>query len=191
MNFKILNNYGGLASGHIIVITGGPDTTASTSDSEAGTVFDDVIPVWLLDLSATAGVSYFPESYDMHRHYILDSDLELSREMSRTAYDILQHGEGTYWLGYCSPSRAGEVAVKVDIAGSSVSAVNSKTFNSSPFSSGCSMNTLSDTCGDAVCGGFGCGACDERGSSCQITTGQCLSFCSQHCTIAALQEPSL
>ena len=101
--------------------------------------------------------------------------------MGRIAFEIKQHSLGTYWLGYCSPSRSGTMDVSVKLVGSDVLPDSAVTVNASGFFEGC-VETLSESCSDRVCGGFGCGSCDERGSSCQPTSGQCISFCSQHCT---------
>ena len=108
-----------------------------------------------------SGSADFPAWFAPHRIIELDTDLILAREMALTAFRIQQHALSSYWLGYCSPSRSGLVATKVEVIGSSVSHGSTFEFSANGFSDGCTADILDGACENKMCGGFGCGGCDE------------------------------
>ncbi|MBL90202.1 MAG: hypothetical protein CMH56_00120 [Myxococcales bacterium] len=179
--FQEQNDNGPLVDRHVVMITSGSDTTGLHSESETTAIMNDETKVWVLKVPTVSGSADFPAWFAPHRIIELDTDLILAREMALTAFRIQQHALSSYWLGYCSPSRSGLVATKVEVIGSSVSHGSTFEFSANGFSDGCTADILDGACENKMCGGFGCGGCDERGSSCQTDTGQCLSFCSQSC----------
>lgn len=185
--FVSRNRGGAFATGYVVLFTDGVDTADRVSFATARSAIemsaDDVIAIGL------RGRDYDPAV--LRR---LVGDVGLYEAESRTALDrefrhigarIAGQVRRTYLLGYCSPKRSGQHTVKVGIRGAEMRTLGAPpTFTADGFGGGCTPERLNpaNSCRAASCGGFGCGACDDRLGLCDANAsptvgGTCVSHC--------------
>lgn len=180
------NAGGAFARGYLVLFTDGADTAArverSTALSAARRPRNQVVTVGLrgadfgesarADLRALGGNAY-----------VEVSDLAvLEREFRFLASRIAGQARATYVLGYCSPRRSGTHEVGVRVTGATRSQPGDFTdgsFSATGFGPGCSIEAFdrANRCGEAQCGGLGCGACDDRTDTCDAATRRCVNNC--------------
>ena len=201
--FEERNVGGAFAAGYVVLFTDGTDTSGlvdrATATAAVASSSDDVIAVGLrgLDYDPTALRSVAGD------FGVIDSPdpATLSRDFARVAARIAGQVRRTYLLGYCSPKRSGSHTVAVGIRGSTRTAWGADpTFSATGFGPGCAPAMFDPTvvCGASECGGFGCGACDDRASVCAnsvrgqfVVRDSCIPLCEVGITCAATATSSL
>lgn len=191
--FRERNRGGAFSAGYVVLFTDGADTAGrvdfQTARAELEASLDDVVAVGLHgdDYDPTALRALVGEAQ------VIDSEDEvvLDRDFGYLAARIAGQVRRSYLLGYCSPKRSGNHTVHVGVEGAEtrVSGIVPDFFAGN-FTGGCTVEMFDPAvvCAEAECGGFGCGACDDRVASCDnddsdgpspTGTGECVDFCAQ------------
>ncbi len=171
-DFRARNYGGAFTAGYVVLFTDGTDTAGRVQLSDVRDQLDasadDVLAVGL------RGADYDPAALralvgDLQ---VIDSPdtTTLGRDFSRLAARVAGQVRRTYLLGYCSPKRAGTHAVSVAINGAETRTWGaSAEFDATGFTGGCSVGMFDPAvvCEGASCGGYGCGACDDRVDMCE------------------------
>ncbi len=185
--FRERNRGGAFTTGYLVVFTDGSDTSRRVPLEGAITAIenspDDVIGVGL------RGADYDPAALRMlageHQVYDADSRVVLARDFRHVAARIAGQVQRTYLLGYCSPTRSGVHAAHVGLRAAETRLSGAAPeFNATGFTPGCTpeMFDPSLVCGVRDCGGFGCGACDDRVEACDTSASPTEpSFCAATC----------
>lgn len=185
--FRERNRGGAFSAGYVVLFTDGADTAGrvdfQTARAELEGSSDDVVAVGLHgdDYDPTALRALVGEAQ------VIDSEDEvvLDRDFGYLAARIAGQVRRSYLLGYCSPKRSGNHTVHIGVEGAEtrVSGVVPDFFAGN-FSGGCAVEMFDPAvvCAEAECGGFGCGACDDRVDQCDVSLGSaqpglCVSQC--------------
>lgn len=183
--FRTRNLGGAFTTGYIALFTDGADASGRVTSANARQQIerstDDVVAVGL------QGADYDPEALRtlLGASQVIDADSDdvLDRDFGYLAARIAGQTRRSYLLGYCSPKRSGAHSVYVGLhdAETRVWGVPPQ-FEASGFTIGCMPDMFDPTvtCAGKDCGGFGCGACDDRTSACSEQAGSCTSFCRQN-----------
>lgn len=195
--FRSRNRGGAFTAGYVVLFTDGTDTAGRTPVDTAQTAIqsspDNLLVVGLrgtdYDPSALLALFATPDdpSGSRSRSAVIDADERsvLDRDFARVAARVAGQVRRTYLLGYCSPKRSGTHSVYVGIRGAMTTVWGTApTFDATGFTGGCAVDMFDpvSVCAGAECGGFGCGACDDRTSVCATTAsptvpGRCASAC--------------
>lgn len=175
-------NYGGaFTTGYVVLFTDGADTaglkTASDALAAEGQSHDAVFAVALNGDDYDASAQSALEALAPEGVFTAEDSTSLDLAFARLANRIAGQMSRTYLLGYCSPKRAGNHSVAVEVGSAQHQATASYDFTASGFGPGCSAATFESACTGKECGGLGCGACDDRTASCDSTSFQCVDFC--------------
>jgi hypothetical protein len=170
-------NYGGaLTTGYLVLFTDGRDTAAWNTR-------EDALNTELFRRDQVVAVGFADSDYDrvaleeIAPFGVFTADAStLQRDFAGLAHRIAGQVNRTYFLGYCSPKRMGQHMVSVELAGATMTATASYPFSAIGFGAGCTAGTFAHPCDGFQCGGFGCGACDDRVSGCVAPSFQCVSF---------------
>jgi hypothetical protein len=174
--FRALNQGGAFTTGYLVVFTDGKDTAGRLAQSAVlsaeNSSPDQVLAVGLQsqEYDPTALAAVAPGGV------ITATD---SSQLSTAFTTLARRMEGqisrTYLLGYCSPKRSGASnTVSVQVTGATNQESASYKFDASGFGPGCTTTTFSTICENKLCGGLGCGACDERVATCSADTSLCV-----------------
>lgn len=187
-NFRDRNRGGAFTAGYVALFTDGGDTAGRVPFETARMTLeqspDDVIALGL------RGDDYDPDALRTlvgdFAVYDAESTVVLDRDFRHIAARIAGQVRRSYLLGYCSPKRSGTHTVYA----SHRDAVERRVwgappeFNAASFTGGCNPVMFDPTavCRGADCGGFGCGACDDRVATCDAAAsstspGVCVSNC--------------
>jgi formylglycine-generating enzyme required for sulfatase activity len=173
---------GAFTTGYVVTFTDGRDTAGYVSHADA--------------VSAVSGSS--ATHYGVLLQNGLDADAESARDLGELspagllrAYEapqlsaeFVQIGariaadlEGTYLLGVCSPARAGDHVLSLELTDGSTTERAALPYSAEGFVGGCSAALWTSGCdaGENACGGLFCGACDERTDVCD--DGRCRNAC--------------
>ncbi|MCZ7681400.1 MAG: VWA domain-containing protein [Sandaracinaceae bacterium] len=191
-------NYGGaFTAGYVVLFTDGTDTAGRVTREAANTALlaslDDVVAVGLRgdDYDPAALRLLFARSEDPTGALapVIDADdpVVLDRDFRYLAARIAGQVRRSYLLGYCSPKRSGRHTV---YPGHRAATEPPRVWGTVPefdatgFTGGCAtaMFAPEALCGAAECGGFGCGACDDRVAACDTrATPTVPGLCANHC----------
>jgi hypothetical protein len=110
--------------------------------------------------------------------WVLEFDLaQLPETFRGVAREVANRVRGTYLLAYCSPARAGEHEVALQVRGADSNTLGFR-FRADGFTGGCSARFFEDACLGRTCGGFNCGACDDATEVCiGPESGVCTNAC--------------
>jgi hypothetical protein len=188
------NGDGIATSGYVVAFTDGRDTADRVSvDVAAASVAQARTAVGTEDLAnvqtyavALQGADYTPEARSSllqvlggEQRYLYEGSLsDLSARFRGLARRIAEQTSATHLLKYCSAARSGMRTVELGVLPSRGNARNtiSFRFTADGFAPGCGA-FLGTTCGERECGGFNCGACDDRSETCDIPAGRCVNDC--------------
>lgn len=189
--FRQRNAGGAFSTGYVILFTDGQDTTGLKTRMEALTAAkaspDTLVAVALNTPDFTAAAQgalnelTSGDASDGKNVLVSDNAARLATDFDAVAYRIAGLSTGAYLLGYCSPKRAGQHSVAVELANATTRQRAEWSFSATGFSPGCSSEAFSAVCQDASgrkeCGGLACGSCDDRVAKCNTSTLRCDSYC--------------
>ena len=169
---QIVNDYGILTTGTLIVVSDGDDraslrTFKDVQDTVNNTV-ESVITVGLGD------VANYPKLTQIGRDGSFSAQQPelIGAAFEQIAQRINDYGKSQYLVGYCSPKRTGQFAARVGVRGLDFERPQC-TFSADSFVAGCNAAVFDPAkyCAGSQCGGvIGCGEC-QAGSCC--AAGQC------------------
>lgn len=189
--FRQRNAGGAFSTGYVILFTDGQDTTGLKTRMEALTAAkaspDTLVAVALNTPDFTAAAQgalnelTSGDASDGKNVLVSDNAARLATDFDAVAYRIAGLSTGAYLLGYCSPKRAGQHSVAVELANATTRQRAEWSFSATGFSPGCSSDAFGAVCQDASgrkeCGGLACGSCDDRVAKCNTSTLRCDSYC--------------
>jgi len=187
---------GAFARGYLVVFTDGSDTagraTLASATAAAQRRRNQVIAVGLRGADFNDAARTALQSISGRGFVEAVSADVLERDFRYLATRVAGQTRSTYLLGYCSPRRSGTHSVGVSINGSTPPApgpgeTREGQFDATGFGPGCAVERFAPAqrCGEARCGGLGCGACDDRTEVCVATLasnnttglGSCVNRC--------------
>ena len=179
-------NFGGaFSTGYVVLFTDGADTAGWLTKEQSLDVIDAYdIPVMAVGLSSP---DYDEDSLNELAPggvYTADSPEGLATAFGALGNQIAGQVKRTYLIGYCSPKKAGEHQVTVELADASNEGIASYTFDATGFAPGCSAEFFETACDTYECGGLGCGACDDQTSACVEESLHCVDNCTTQCDAA-------
>lgn len=185
--FRARNRGGAFAAGYVVLFTDGTDTagrvTLASAQSAVSGSTDDIVAVGL------RGADYDPVALRtlVGATAVIDADESavLDRDFAYLAARVAGQVRRTYLVGYCSPKRSGVHTVYATVRGATTTVSGTAPeFDATGFTGGCAVDMFdpATVCAGAECGGFGCGACDDRVAMCdtratESLAGACVSLC--------------